>query len=288
MVFEGLVIDALTHVGFGFSVATLDYAVYRIANPKPKRIEEKTEVLKSIDVLLGSQESSPENPHPIPQDSYQYSANIDIVKNYLIRTGVIKQDLPFAQRWKERTRKLIYDERINNMSAPQKWGAAIGIELLGDTIIGLGYYMQVIKVSPGGAFLLNLYQIPCFRLGMWKGNLAKRGFHWITTSSDEKKLDKTLQQLMKETPIVDIVLQYKPSDKVIEEYQQQGTPVYQARLTQAGKNAYRGMKRIVLDIASTTSTVAHDLMAIPEKRREIEAQRKEAAKHRFDDLTKGR
>lgn len=288
MVLETMVTDALTHIGFGFTVAVGDYALYRIANPKPKRIEEKTEVLKSIEVILGSQESLTANPEAIPQDSYQYSANIDVARDYLIRTGVIKRDLPLAKRWKERARKLIYDERINNLSGPQKWGAAIGIELIGDTLVGLGYYMQVLKVSPGGAFLLNLYQIPCFRLGMWKGNLAKKGFHWLTTSSDEKKLDKTLQQIMKKTPIVDIVLQYKPSERVIEEYQQQGSPVYEARLTQAGKSAYRGMKRIVVNIAATTTSVAQDLMAIPEKRREIEEQRQGEAKKQFDDLTKGR
>ena len=102
-------------------------------------------------------------------------------------------------------------------------------------------------------------------------------------SGDERKLDKTIQQLLEETSIVDIVVNYEPSEQVKRDLAERGIKVYMSQLTQAGKGLYKRLQQI----AGTAKSAADDVIHFAQKHEENEEQEREERRKRFDELTKG-
>src|SRR3989344_80939 len=101
---ESIISDAFGHFGAGIVVALGDYITHKVANPKAKRIEQKKEALKSIDLILQANAKTidviadGQTPAPIKEsvakDSLQYALNNAVAMEYLVRAGIIKNQLP--------------------------------------------------------------------------------------------------------------------------------------------------------------------------------------------------
>ena len=297
--------DGLLHFGAGVALSWADYATYRAIHRKTDRMERKTACLESIDLLLDA--DSPElepaeagtvekNPSAgkekqaaaesgqekdvaktrLDKGSVQYALNVDQVKNYFIEEGVIKKDLPFSQKLKHFFRSLLFEERLNNLSAGGKLIFATAAEFLYDSLFGIRYYTQVRKESPLASLANNIYQIPAFFAGLWLGNLVKKGFDWFR-SSDEKKIDRTINKLVRNTDIVDLVLTYSPPDAVKTELEKQGVRDYAAKLTSAGRSRLEKMGKNVQELVYKMTHVRE----LREKKHEEESRK---IRSRFEEI----
>jgi len=90
-------------------------------------------------------------------------------------------------------------------------------------------------------------------------------------------MDKTIKQLLKETPILDVITNYTPSEQVQQELKGSGVKDKVYELTGAGK-AY----------AQRAADAVGSVLNYRERRQKREAQEDAGRQARFDDLTKGR
>lgn len=302
MAIDALFTDAIAHAGSGIVLALADFVSSRATNPKSSRLERKKQCLISIDALLDSepapgaaeppaepeQAETPSPPaeerHPIPKDSLEYAQHIHRVRNYLTSSGLAKLQLPLFERAKQWVVSLIRDEKINGLSNLQKLGVAAGVEVLYDTIFGFHYYTTVLQYSPFATIMVNLYQIPSFWAGLWLGNGLKKFINLLISSSDEKKLDKAIQELLQRTNIVDVVMQYEAPEQIRSSLLEQGISLSASQLTRVGQSAFAHLKHF----AATARDTAGDVLNYPQKQEERREQEREERKKRFDDLTKGR
>ncbi len=316
MAIETVLTDALAHGGSGIALSLLDFVTSKVANPKAARLEQKRECLTSIEVLLDS-ESAQEEPTPNPsqegnrsgqdaraprestpdpslrqahdtaqegnyvvsKDSVEYAQHVTAIRDYLRSSGLVKLQLPFVRRIKNGARNLIFHEKINGLSNLQKLGVAIGVEVLYDSVFGFHYYTNVLKKSPVAAIVLNLYQIPAFWVGLWLGNGIKKFIDIMITPRDEKKLDKAIRQLINDTKIVEIIVNYTPPEVVQSNLAEKGIEMYTSQLTRAGQSAFKHLKQL----AETARETAGDMLSSSQKHEE----EKEERRKRFDELTKG-
>ncbi|KYK25536.1 hypothetical protein AYK26_05885 [Euryarchaeota archaeon SM23-78] len=303
--------DGLLHFGAGVALSWADYATCRAINRKTDRVEQKKECLESIELLLDSnaaqaqpaevveiegkpvgneekqekktlEENVSENTGrpSMNKDSMQYALNVEQVKDYFIREGFVKKDLPFFQKAKNFFRNLVYEERLNNLSTRAKLIFAAGTEFLYDSLIGIKYYTQIRQQSPLASIANNIYQIPAFFAGLVFGNWTKKGFDYFR-SREEKKLDKTIKKLVTSTDIVDLVLTYQPPEEIKPALEKHGFKDYASKLTTSGKRLYEKMGKNVKEL---TYNITH----IRERREQKEAERKKALQDRFDNITKDR
>lgn len=305
MAIESLLTDVLAHAGSGVVLSLLDFVTSRVANPKSDRLERKKQCLISIDTLLDSEPSQlPQNAadssseqtqteetsasavehHPIPKDSLEYAEHVNAVRNYLTSSGLVKMQLPLFERLKQGVVSLIRDEKINGLTNLQKLGVAVGVEVLYDAIFGFHYYTNVLQRSPVAAILVNIYQIPAFWLGLWLGNGLKKFINLLISSSDEKKLDKTIQELLQHTNIVEIVVNYEPPEQVRSNLLEQGLSLYTSQLTRVGQGAFSHLKHL----ADSARETADGVLNYPQKQEERHEQECADRKKRFDELTRGR
>ena len=140
------------------------------------------------------------------------------------------------------------------------------------------------KMIAASGIATTLYQIPACFAGLWMGNGLKKGINLFMSSNDERKLDKTIQQLLHDTPIVDLVMKYEPPEQVKNELNSRGIQVYVSQLTQSGKGMYKQLQHIAESAKSTADGVIH----FAQKQQEKDQQERDDRKKRFDDLTKGR
>ncbi len=287
MAIETILTDALAHGGSGIVLSLLDFVTSKVANPKAARLEQKKKCLTSIEVLLDS-ESAQEEPTPNPsqegnyvvsKDSVEYAQHVTAIRDYLRSSGLVKLQLPFVRRIKNGARNLIFHEKINGLSNLQKLGVAIGVEVLYDSVFGFHYYTNVLKKSPVAAIVLNLYQIPAFWVGLWLGNGIKKFIDIMITPRDEKKLDKAIRQLINDTKIVEIIVNYTPPEVVQSSLAEKGIEMYTSQLTRAGQSAFKHLKQL----AETARETAGDMLSSSQKHEE----EKEERRKRFDELTKG-
>ena len=298
MAMEALLTDGFAHVGAGIALSLIDFFTYKVANPKDSRLQQKKQCLGAIEVLLDSEraqkpdeqpsssshdEHTVEEVHIVSKDSIHYAEHVHVVRDYLRSSGIVKLKLPFVERMKDGIKSLIFHEKINGLSNLQKLGVAVGVEVLYDTVFGFYYYTAVLKKSPVAAIAVNLYQIPAFWLGLWLGNGLKKFLDIMITPGDEKKLDKTIRQLLKQTDIVEIIMNYTPSDDVQHRLAEQGIEMYASQLTRLGQGAFTHLKQL----AETAKETADTVMKYPEKQEEKREQEQEGRKKRFDELTKG-
>jgi hypothetical protein len=314
MALEAILTDGIAHAGVGMALSFLDFLTYKLTNPVAKRLEHKKACLQSIEVLLDTEQPQPQSqdsdtseapgdsgekvsPEAQPstssaeippkvvlqKDSTQYAEHVTVVRDYLRTSGLVKLQLPLFDRLKDGLKNLIVHEKINTLTNVQKLGVAFGFEVLYDILFDFRSGMAGIAAS--------LYQIPAFFLGLWVGNGVKKVINFFLTPGDEKKLDTTIQQLIKDTSIVDIVVKYAPSEQVKSDLAARGIQVYMSQLTQAGKSAYKRLQQFAgtaKQLAGTAKSAADDVIHFTQKQEEKEQQEREARQKRFDELTKGR
>jgi hypothetical protein len=313
MAIETILTDGIAHAGVGMALSFLDFLTYKLTNPMGKRLEHKKACLQSIEVLLdteqpqqqsqvadasevpddsGEQAAPEAQPAPsadippkvvLQKDSTQYAEHVTVVRDYLRTSGLVKLQLPLFDRLKDGLKNLIVHENINTLTNAQKLGVAFGFEVLYDILVDFRLGMAGIAAS--------LYQIPAFFVGLWVGNGIKKVINFFLTPGDEKKLDTTIQQLIKDTAIVDIVVKYAPSEQVKSDLAARGIQVYMSQLTQAGKSVYKRLQQFAgnaKQLAESAKSAADDVIHFTQKQEEKEQQESEARQKRFDELTKGR
>ena len=175
---------------------------------------------------------------------------------------------------------IIKHEKINNLTWRKKALFAIGFEVIYDSLFGYSHYTQVVGESPIAALSRNIYQIPVFVLGLIAGNKIKKIINWFLTSTEERQMDNTIKQLLQETPVLDIVVNYEMTDTVQQAVEQKGIKVYTSKLTGAGQTAYKNLKKF----AKKSKDLA-DYWEKREKQYELDRQKRA---DRFKDLTKDR
>ena len=89
--------------------------------------------------------------------------------------------------------------------------------------------------------------------------------------------DRRIEQLLKQTDIIDIVMNYEPSESVRKQIQREGLKMVTGTLTGAGHKLAQGARSAVTAIGASG-----------EKRRAFEAQAKDERKQRFEDIVNGR
>lgn len=255
------------------------------ASPDSEDSEEVSAEEQSSDTPLATLKGGlpQEGDTPLPplkgglrKDSMEYAEQVTTVRDYLRTSGIVKLQLPVLDRMKDGLRNLIFHEKINTLSNVQKLGVAFGVEVLYDILFDFQH-----RAVTGIA--ASLYQIPAFFVGLWVGNGVKKVINLFLISGDERKIDKTIQQLMTETPIVDIIVKYVPSEQVKSDLAERGIEVYMTQLTRAGKGAYKHLQKI----AETAKSTADDVIHFAQKHEEKEKQEQEERRKRFDELTKG-
>jgi len=227
--------------------------------------------------LKGGMIQEGDTPPGLQKDSMVYAEQVTTVRDYLRTSGIVKLQLPVLDRIKDGLRNLVFHEKINILSNMQKLGVAFGVEVLYDILFDFQH-----RAVTGIA--ASLYQIPALFIGLWVGNGVKKVLNLFLISGDERKIDKTIQQLMEETPIVEIIVNYVPSEKVKSDLVERGKKVYMIQLTRAGKGAYKRLQQI----AETAKSTADDVIHFAQKHEEKEKQDQEERRKRFDELTKGR
>ena len=272
MPIDTMLMDATGHFFGGVGLAVADYMSSRALNPKSKRVEEKKECMESIELLLDAETNG-----DMPKDSKQYVLNIQNVRDYLVGSGMAKMELPWTERTSNFFRSLFVDEKINNLTWRQKLAVAVGAELIYDSLIGFRYYTDVLQESPIAALARNLYQIPVMFAGLVVGKGVTNVVDWFLTSSEERQMDKTIKQLLKETPILDVITNYTPSEQVQQELKGSGVKDKVYELTGAGK-----------DYARKAAAAVGSVLNYRERRQQREAEEDAGRQARFNDLTKGR
>jgi hypothetical protein len=312
MAIETILTDGIAHAGVGMALSFLDFLTYKLTNPGGKRLEHKQACLQSIEALLDTEQpqqqsqavdaseapdtsgakAAPETPPAAPpaeasttvvleKDSTRYAEHVTVVRDYLRTSGLVKLQLPVFDRLKDGLKNLIVHEKINTLTNAQKLGVAFGFEVLYDILFDFRSGMAGIAAS--------LYQIPAFFVGMWLGNWIKKIINFFLTPGDEKKLDTTIQQLIKDTAIVDIIVKYAPSEQVKKDLAARGVQMYMSQLTQAGKSLYQRLQQFAgnaKQLAESAKSAADDVIHFAKKQEEKEQQEREARQKRFDELTK--
>ena len=283
--------DALAHFMAGVFVSVLDFFTSRVSEKKADRIESLKQCLVSIDSILSSRPGAGNeaaSPPPLDRGSMQYALNIHAVKAYFIRSGIIKENVPLASK----IGGFFKNEKINNLTFMQKVYLTLGLELT-DTFIGISYYASFMHSGPVGSLMLNIYQMPLFLAGLYAGKyLICSPIEWLTTLGEEQKMQKAIENAAKNTPIVDTVLSYKPPEQVAIDLKAQGKAFSAIRLTERGKNFYRTVQTMAGDVVSsvgeTAKKVAGSVSEYAQREVRKAEEEKQAARDKFNDLTKGR
>ncbi len=291
MAFELFINDALAHAGAGIALSLLDVVSAKMANPKAARLERKQRCLAAIEVLLDTDtpprterigdtedEAPKEDVFTVAKDSVEYADYVKAVRDYLRSSGLVKLQVPLFQKIKDGVRNLLLHEKINGLAKLQKLWVALGFEVLYAGFSGFLTQNFVAAVAAG------LYRIPAFWLGLWLGNGIKSFINLIVTPKEEKKLDRTIEALLQETNIVEIIVQYQPPETVQRSLSDKGLEIYGSQLTRVGQGAFSQIRKL----AESAKDTADDVLNYPQKQEEKHVQEQEERRKRFDELTKGR
>lgn len=276
MQIEVIFADSIAHAGAGMVASLLDFLSTAVTNPKAKRCQYKQTCLQAIEMILDAEQPQTASPE-FAKDSIAYAEQVTAVRDYLRTSGVVKLNIPLLQRLKEGVAHLVTHEKLNTLSNPQKFGVAVTAELIYDILFDF-------RANAAAGVAASLYQIPAFFVGLWLGNLLKKFINLLLTSADERKLDHTIAQLLKETQIVNLVVNYTPSEQVQQALAERGIRPYLSQLTRAGKSAYQRLQQAT----ATATSAADNVINFSEKREEKAQQERDDRKKRFDELTKGR
>jgi hypothetical protein len=283
MALDALLIDGLVHGVAGVTLSVIDYTTSRFTNPKEDRIARKKQHIESIEALLDAENGEEGS---AAKDSAEYAVHVQHVREYLHETGVIKAaPASFIDRMKHGLSSFWKHEKINNLSTGQKVSVAVGAEVVGDTMVGLGWYTSI--GGPMAAFARNIYQIPAFFAGLVMGKYVCGAVDWFVTSSDERDLDKTRRALVKETAVVDVVLNYEAPEQVVQELERRGISLYTTQLTRAGAGLYKKLAHVAGTVVDGVRTAADSVVNYSERRERENEEVARKRKDRFDELTRG-
>lgn len=298
---ESIATDGFLHFTSGVVVSFLDYGTTRLTGSSEERINNKKECIMSIEKILdgtgfkaNSEDTQNEDAQETEEivnknnvttpETLQYAMNVETVKDYLNSSGKVKFNQPIYKRILNFFPNLIKHEKINNLSWRKKLLFATGFEVIYDSIFGFNYYTNIVGESPIAALSRNMYQIPLFAFGLLTGNGAKKVVGWFATPKEERMLDKTINKLLRETPILDVVVTYKTPENVQKELKNKGLKVYSSRLTGTGKSAVKGL----LNFAGKSEELAGYFSKYKKKKEESYLKSKEERKKIFDEITKNR
>lgn len=276
--FENLVSDALSHLVAGVTLSIVDFSTSKISNQSVERIEIKKDCLIAMDFIL--EQNNTGNGASTDIKETNYAENIIKIRKYLISNGLLKNRVNFVTY----LNNFIKHEKINNLTVAQKFGLAIGLEVIYDTLFGFHHYTVIMKQSPIAAIASNIYQIPAFFAGLLFGEKILGIYKWLAISSDEKSLDKTIDELIKNTPVIKYVQEFTPSPDTSAKMNKQGIDNIEAELTYAGKKIFTGLQ----GLADRTKKAMECLVNYKMKNEEKLKNDSEARKKRFDEITKGR
>jgi len=160
---------------------------------------------------------------------------------------------------------------------------AVGLEFIYDTLLlGSAYYSQVAQKSPIAAFGDNLWQIPSFFAGLYVGKFGTGIWRRASTSKEEREYDKGLKEFIQDTPLVDIVINYKPTEQVQEELDKQGIRLYATQFTRRGKRTYKKLVAAGKVMVEAVGEGADHIMSHGER----QAEKDEAAKKERQEALK--
>jgi hypothetical protein len=266
------------HYGAGIVLSLADYTAYRLRSKSEDRIAQKKRCLESIETILNAQdmknvtEETPAIPSApkIDRESMQYALNVAEVKRYLTMEDMIKEPSIF-KRLGNYFRSVPRHELIN----PLRWTNTLYFAMtaeLAENVVAWDYYTKTVGDSPIGGLARNVYQVPAFFVGLQTGKAIRKPIDWMVKPSDEKKADRMIKDLVLDTPIVQIVTEYEPSDNVQHQLDARGMS-----FNALAAPFSRGLKQLA--------------GSVTEYGKRAEAKRKAESDARisgFDDLTKDR
>jgi len=206
-------------------------------------------------------------PPPLQKNSVQYRANIAEVLDYLKRTGLIELNSSFLENIQDDFKSFLFNEKINGMTDIQKLELSSGIEILYDILFELRYYAIE-------GLTRDLYQVPLFFIGLRLGNVIKKIADLLINPSEESELDDTIRNLIEETAITDIVVNYEMSNLETDE----------SELILTGKDLYQHTKLA----AEAAKKAAKRAVRYKKLQKEKEKRKRESRRKRFKDTIKGR
>lgn len=297
MAIDAVLSESIAHAGVGLGLALVDFLTSKFSNPTETRIARKTRYLQAIEAVLDAEAPLGEASKPedeaststmsqqagLSKVSAEYVEKVSVVRDYLRTSGLVKLQAPLFQRIKDGVRHLLVHEKINTLSPLPKLGVAAVLEIFYDVFFEF-------QMRGAAGIAASLYQIPAFFGGMWAGTWLNKFLNLFLSSADERKIEKTLNKLIQNTAIVDIVVKYEPPETVKAELSSRGIDVYVSQLTLAGKGAYKHLQHLAetaKDAAGAAQKAAGDAVHFSQKQQEKEAQEREERRKRFDELTKG-
>ena len=225
----------------------------------------------------------------------KYQKNIETVKGYFLKTGVIKEELSLEDHLKKVGYNLGKGERLNNLPVKPKIAASAGMT-------GVYTGLKVAFGNASGWSLLSLsYAIPSFFGGLVVGKYVRNGVDWMTTSREEKDLNDAISDSIKDTSIVDLIVSYQPvieeTEVFDEDSKETGIPTSKKSIgfgkrikgyftRKAVDEAIDVTKKKGEDLYTKATDVIDDVKNIPQKRKEQEEADRIERQKKFDDMTK--
>lgn len=244
MAFESLIADALGHAGGGVVFALADHILYRAANPAADRLERKRAALEAMERILDADPALGEGPREAAaRTPGEFARDVATVRDHLVATGRLRRQGSGARRLLESLRTLTRRERINPLSPMGKLGVATLLELLYDSGFWMGFYAHEWQMSPIAAFSTNLYQIPCFWAGLVAGAWLCAGPARLFRPREERRMDGAIEELLRETPILERVVRYETPAEVRTELEAGAETAASARLTRGGRRMLAAAER---------------------------------------------
>lgn len=273
--------DAASHFAAGIGLSVLDYGIQKKMAPKEERIEQKKECIEAIVNILDSNDEKLQG--QLDPKSVQYAHNISTVREYLTGTNQLALDQGVVKNTADSVNRFFTRERLAHLSPKGLFKAALGLEIA-DSVVGMGYYMYVAKQSPIIAITDNLWEMPSLYAGLLVGRQVRNGINWALISGEERELNKTINQSLIGTPILDFVSNYEPTQEVLEETSDFDVGV---RLTGAGKGIYKKLEKAGTLVTGAARDAVDYVANSGDRAQAREEERLDNVKKSFDKHTDG-
>lgn len=247
---------------------------------KESRIEKKLNVVTSMKYLADSNAQD---------NGSEYLGHIERVREYFRENGALREKKEsLTERFADRVNHYKNEERLNNLSAGKKLGAAFGIELFAD----LG--VTVAQVSGGSVSAVTalghtLYQGPAMFLGLVTGKGLLYVKDALFKDKNEKELDQLTKELTADGKILSIVKDYSstarlkyeapkeiPAEIVEEPSAETETP------KKIGTGASEKMDSLVEKLRTKVTAIGQDRREKKQRELDEEAARKKLLQDKLD------
>lgn len=259
--------DVVVRIVLGIALAIADFwlarRLRRGAGGDPRT------ALEAAERLLDARQAGAE----IPQ------ADVATVRDHLLEHGYLRS----ASSWGARLRGLFFrwagGEKLNLQSPLALLVTAAVLEFAFDLLLGFHYATTVQGYSLLTAILANLYQIPALWVGLWLGRWVRQMVRWLSTAEVDRKLHDTLDQLVHQTGLLEIVVEAGRADA------EQDVVM---RLTRLGRRALRQVGQAAGAVADKAKELGAEVANYGERQAAEQRRAEEQARERFDDITRGR